>query len=208
MAIFELEEDGITVIQARLAERLGHSPPTVSEVIRTLLKEGTVTKSGRGISLTESGRQKAQSIVRKHRLAERLLVDILGLDWHLAHEEAGRWEHVISDRVAGRIAALTANPSTCPHGNPIPGTIQLPDDGRVRLADASVGKFVSLVRIGEGAESKGETLSYLFNSGISIGTTLKVSKPLKPQTVRVKVDSRFVELDANVSQFLWVVDSP
>src|SRR5688500_10722641 len=120
-AIHELEEEGVQVIQARLAERLGHSAPSVSETMRRLKDDGYVTLSNRTISFTEKGRQRAESVVRKHRLAERLLTDVIGLEWHKAHLEACRWEHVISDEVEERLVALLENPQTCPHGNPIPG---------------------------------------------------------------------------------------
>src|SRR5579875_2844375 len=120
-AIHELGEEGARVIQARLAERLGHSAPAVSEMIRRLRDEGYVDVRGRSLSLTDQGRSKAESVVRKHRLAERLLTDIIGLPWDKAHIEAGRWEHVISDEVEGLLVERLGHPTTCPHGNPIPG---------------------------------------------------------------------------------------
>jgi DtxR family Mn-dependent transcriptional regulator len=120
-AIHSLDEEGAQVIQARLAERLGHSAPSVSETVRRLKADGYVTVKNRTIALTPRGRERAESVVRKHRLAERLLTDIIGLDWHKAHMEAGRWEHVISDEVEERLIELLENPTTCPHGNPIPG---------------------------------------------------------------------------------------
>ena len=121
-AIAELEEEGIAVIQARLAERLEHTPASVSEMIHRLRDEGYINIDGRAITLTDDGRSRAESVVRKHRLAERLLTDIIGLPWSQVHLEACRWEHVISDQVEERLVALLGNPTTCPHGNPIPGT--------------------------------------------------------------------------------------
>src|ERR1700735_3628084 len=121
-AIHELEEEGATVIQARLAERLGHSAPAISEMVRRLRGEGYIQADGRSLSLTPTGRARAESVVRKHRLAERLLTDIIGLPWHRSHLEAGRWEHVISDEVEARLAEALGHPTTCPHGNPIPGS--------------------------------------------------------------------------------------
>src|SRR5580658_9147406 len=117
-AIHELGEEGIVVIQARLAERLDHSAPAVSEMIRRLRDEGYVETRGRSLLLTVRGRAVAESVVRKHRLAERLLTDIIGLPWEKAHLEAGRWEHVISDDVERRLIELLGHPTTCPHGNP------------------------------------------------------------------------------------------
>ena len=124
-AIHELEEEGTQVIQARLAERIGHSAPAVSEVIRRLKTEGYVTVEDRAVHLTERGRNRAESVVRKHRLAERLLTDIIGLEWHKSHLEACRWEHVISESVEQRLYELLGHPERCPHGNVIPGLDEL-----------------------------------------------------------------------------------
>src|SRR4029077_6785250 len=122
-AVHELEEESdAPIIQARLAERLGHSAPSVSEMVRRLRADGYLAVTGRKVSLTTKGRARAESVVRKHRLAERLLTDIIGLEWHKSHVEARRWEHVISDDVEARLVELLDHPTTCPHGNPIPGT--------------------------------------------------------------------------------------
>src|SRR5438876_6565084 len=121
-AIHELVEEGAVVIQARLAERVGHSAPAVSEMVRRLRGEGYLEIENRAIVLTRKGRSRAESVVRKHRLAERLLTDVIGLPWHKAHMEAGRWEHVISDEVEARLVEILGHPTTCPHGNPIPGS--------------------------------------------------------------------------------------
>ena len=108
--IQSLTEEGTTVIQARIAQRLGRSAPSVSEMLDRLTADGYIHRSGRTIGLTEQGRVLADSVIRKHRLAERLLVDVIGLPWHKAHLEAGRWEHVISDEVEERLVALLGNP--------------------------------------------------------------------------------------------------
>ena len=109
-----LAEEGVPVIQARIAERLGRSAPSVSEMLDRLIEDGYVTREGRRLSLTDSGRALAEKVVRKHRLAERLLVDVIGLEWHKVHREAGRWEHVISDDVEARLVELLGDPATCP----------------------------------------------------------------------------------------------
>ncbi len=119
-AIFELNEDDVDVIQARIAERLEVSRPAVSEMIRKLETEGLVDIDGR-ITLTVDGLRLAESVVRRHRLAERFLTDVLELSWAEAHKEAGKWEHVISTNVEEAMARLLGEPTTCPHGNPIPG---------------------------------------------------------------------------------------
>jgi len=149
--IFALEEEGIPVIQARLAERLGKAAPSVSEMLDRLEADGLIARSARRITMTPAGRSLAEGVVRKHRLAERLLVDIIGLDWDKAHVEAGRWEHVISDDVEARLVVLLDHPTTCPHGNPIPGVT--PDGaGQRSLAEAQPGEQVRLVRITESVE--------------------------------------------------------
>ncbi len=121
-AIWELREDDVSVIQARIAERLHVSRPAVSEMIKRMQGEGFVAVDGSAIGLTADGLQLAEQVVRRHRLAERLLTDILGLSWAEAHDEAGKWEHVISEPVERAINRLLDNPTTCPHGNPIPGS--------------------------------------------------------------------------------------
>ncbi len=110
--IQSLTEEGTPVIQARIAERLGRSAPSVSEMLERLEADGYIARSGRAISLTGPGRTLADSVIRKHRLAERLLTDVIGLPWHKVHVEAGRWEHVISDEVEARLVELLGNPTT------------------------------------------------------------------------------------------------
>ncbi len=173
-AILSLEEEGVAVIQARLAERLGHSAQTVSETVHRLGELGFLRRVGRGIELTEPGRRRAESVVRRHRLAERLLVDILGLPWHQAHLEAGRWEHVISDEVEARLVAVLGNPTTCPHGNPIPGAHADLSAQRL-IADAAPGDVVRLARITEKVETDRDALTRLGLLGLIPG---------RPATVR------------------------
>ena len=124
--IFELEEDGIPPLRARIAERLGHSGPTVSQTVARMERDGLLAVTDhRHLELSESGRRAATRVMRKHRLAERLLVDVLGLEWELAHAEACRWEHVISDEVERRIMALVGDSTRSPYGNTIPGLAEL-----------------------------------------------------------------------------------
>jgi DtxR family Mn-dependent transcriptional regulator len=167
-AIHELGEEGMVVIQARLAERLGHSAPAVSEMIRRLRDEGYVDVQGRSLTLTERGRSKAESVVRKHRLAERLLTDIIGLPWEKAHVEAGRWEHVISDEVEALLVERLGHPTTCPHGNPIPGTEADTRHLEV-LATRSPGDHIRLERVTEMVEIDQDSLSYLSEHGFLPG---------------------------------------
>jgi DtxR family Mn-dependent transcriptional regulator len=122
-AILEIEEEGITPIRARLVERLGLSAPAVSETVNRLVDHGYAElMDDRSLRLTDEGRSIATSIVRRHRLAERLLVDVIGLEWEKVHKEADRWEHAISADVEEKLVQLLGDPATCPHGNPIPGS--------------------------------------------------------------------------------------
>ncbi|MGI8880038.1 MAG: metal-dependent transcriptional regulator [Jatrophihabitans sp.] len=120
--VYELEEEGIVPLRARIAERLGQSGPTVSQTVARMERHGLITvEEDRHLQLTEEGHRQAVAVMRKHRLAERLLLDVIGLDWDQVHIEACRWEHVMSDAVERRILALLDKPLVCPHGNPIPG---------------------------------------------------------------------------------------
>ena len=124
--IYELEEEGVVPLRARIAERLGQSGPTVSQTVARMERDGLLqVAEDRHLELSPEGRRHATSVMRKHRLAERLLDDVIGLDWDQLHIEACRWEHVMSDEVERRIVALLKPPMTCPHGNPIPGLDEL-----------------------------------------------------------------------------------
>src|SRR3954465_10025674 len=121
--ILEIEEEGTRVMRARLVERLGLSAAAVSETVFRLADNGHVGAAGdRPGSLTTKGRELATTVVRRHRLAERLLVDVIGLEWEKVHREADRWEHAISTDVEEKLVLLLGDPATCPHGNPIPGS--------------------------------------------------------------------------------------
>src|SRR3712207_1359135 len=154
--IYELEEAGIVPMRARIVERLGVSAPAVSETVKRLEREGylTLEPSSKAMVLTESGRKYATDMVRRHRLAERLLVDVLHVPWHQVHEEACRLEHAISDNLERHLVALLDDPATCPHGNPIPGSARaLPDAELVALARVPAGARTEVRRIDEQLES-------------------------------------------------------
>jgi DtxR family Mn-dependent transcriptional regulator len=174
--IHDLAEAGTPVIQARIAERLGRTAPSVSEMLDRLQADGYVERDGRRLELTGKGRTVAERVVRKHRLAERLLVDVIGLEWHKAHLEAGRWEHVISDDVEARLVELLGNPKTCPHGNPIPGS-GAPDvdpGDHSSLSEVPIGDVVRLERITEEVELDTESLAFLYEHGFIPGETATV----------------------------------
>ncbi|HEX6238709.1 MAG TPA: metal-dependent transcriptional regulator [Acidimicrobiales bacterium] len=164
-AIWELEEDDVAVIQARVAERLCVSRPAVSETIKRMQTEGLVSLDGKTIRLTDDGRRLAEQVVRRHRLAERLLTDILGLSWADAHAEAGKWEHVISDPVERAINRLLDNPTTCPHGNPIPGSSYAAPEA-VPLSALAVGDAFTVIRIPEELEFTPGLLEFLEDASI------------------------------------------
>lgn len=124
--ILELEEENVTPLRARISERLGHSGPTVSQTVGRMERDGLVIVSDdRHLELTAVGREKAVQVMRKHRLAERLLHDVIGLEWEYVHQEAYRWEHVMSERVERRILQMLESPTKSPYGNPIPGLSEL-----------------------------------------------------------------------------------
>jgi DtxR family Mn-dependent transcriptional regulator len=124
--IYELEEEGVVPLRARIAERLGQSGPTVSQTVARMERDGLVVVAGdRHLELTDTGRARAVAVMRKHRLAERLLIDVIGLEWEHVHAEACRWEHVMSDAVERKLVQLLDNPTISPYGNPIPGLDEL-----------------------------------------------------------------------------------
>ncbi len=202
-AIFNLEEEGSHVIQARLAERVGHSAPTVSEMVHRLKEAGFIEVTGRSLSLTQSGRELATSVIRKHRLAERLLTDIIGLPWHKVHAEADRWEHVISDDVEARLVVLLGNPPTCPHGNPIPGSGAVAEPATV-LADVHVGERVRLSRVTEQVEFDLEALIYLDEHGFTPGSEATVAAQGPDGSLVLEVGEGTVVLGLSLARQLYV----
>ncbi len=202
--VLELAEDGVVVTQARLADRLGHSAPTVSQMVRRLVSEGYLDVSARVVTLTPKGRAQAERVVRKHRLAERLLIDVIGLAWDKAHEEAGRWEHVISDEVEGLLVKLLGNPSTCPHGNPIPGAPPPPQELSA-LAECAPGDRIRLERVTEQVEVDREALSYLADNGFVPGTDAEVRTKAPDGTLVLALDDGSIAVGPALAEHLYVV---
>lgn len=185
--IFELEEEGIPALRARIAERLGHSGPTVSQTIARMERDGLVSLAGdRHLAFTEQGRLTATRVMRKHRLAERLLVDVIGLELQFVHEEACRWEHVISERVERKIFSLLGGDHTSPYGNPIPGLEELGEAARaepfrlglVTLTEAAgdTPQTVLVRRIGEPVQTDTEALGLLTDAGVVPGGRVLVHR--------------------------------
>jgi DtxR family Mn-dependent transcriptional regulator len=200
--IFELHEDDVDVIQARIAERLGVSRPAVSEMIRRMESEGLVVID-KAVRLTADGQVLAERVVRRHRLAERLLTDILGLSWADAHQEAGRWEHVISDAVEAAIVRLLDDPTTCPHGNPIPGTAYAAPV-TVPLADLAVGDGFVVRRIPEELEFTPGLLDFLEDASIQPGHRGIVTASSPDGTTTVEIDGRHVGVGSFASTRILV----
>jgi DtxR family Mn-dependent transcriptional regulator len=201
-AVYELREDDVDVIQARIADRLGVSRPAVSEMMRRMEAEGMVTV-GRGIELTPAGRRLAERVVRRHRLAERLLTDILGLSWAEAHREAGKWEHVISDSVELAIDRLLGGPTTCPHGNPIPGSDYHPP-AAVTLTSVAVGEEFTVSRIPEELEFAPGLLEFLEGASVLPGVAGTVTAAAPDGATTVEIAGRNVDIDPFASARILV----
>ena len=189
--VYELLEEGIVPLRARIAERLGHSGPTVSQTVSRMERDGLLVVSGdRHLELTDEGLAKATRVMRKHRLAERLLTDVIGLEWPYVHDEACRWEHVMSDRVERRLLELLDHPQYSPYGNPIPGMGEL---GEVRADERFLAGVVGLLdaaalipagesregvvaRLGEPLQTDIELLARLQWAGLMPGRTVRIER--------------------------------
>ncbi len=219
--IYELTEEGIVPLRARIAERLGHSGPTVSQTVARMERDGLLNVSGdRHLELTADGHAKAMRVMRKHRLAERLLTDVIGLEWEFVHEEACRWEHVMSDRVEKRILELLDTPSLSPYGNPIPGLAELgqatPEIGFlegveslakvIAAATLAVGdrrEFV-VARLGEPLQTDIELLVRFAAAGLMPGKTVVVEVAVDHLVVGAVGSDTVLELPAEIYRHVFV----
>jgi DtxR family Mn-dependent transcriptional regulator len=214
--VFELEEEGIVPLRARIAERLSQSGPTVSQTVARMERDGLLRVQGdRHLELTDSGRDLAVRVMRKHRLAECLLVNVIGLPWEDVHIEACRWEHVMSEEVERRLVALLDNPMRCPHGNPIPGLDEL--GGRseeiskeplmaMARAATEAGAPAVVRRIGEQVQSDSDLMLRLKLIGIQPGR--EVILAASDDGVRVtrddQADSPATELSRHIAEHVFV----
>ncbi|MFX4293143.1 metal-dependent transcriptional regulator [Streptomyces bohaiensis] len=184
--ILELEEEGVVPMRARIAERLEQSGPTVSQTVARMERDGLLSVAGdRHLELTEEGRRLAERVMRKHRLAECLLVDVIGLEWEHVHAEACRWEHVMSEAVERRVLALLDHPTESPYGNPIPALAELGEtvttdpfleEGMVALSElgAGDGRTVVVRRIGEPIQMDAQLMHTLRRAGVQPGASVSV----------------------------------
>ncbi len=193
--ILELEEEGQVPLRARIAERLDHAGPTVSQTVARMERLGLVNVSAdRHLQLTDDGRREAIGVMRKHRLAERLLADVIGLEWEFVHEEACRWEHVMSEQVERKIIGLISSPDFSPYGNPIPGLAELGHKSNEAFRDGVIaitelvgeaeGKQYKLARIGEPLQVFSEQLADMREAGLIPGAT--VTLDFGPSEITVK----------------------
>ncbi|WP_227981017.1 metal-dependent transcriptional regulator [Nocardia spumae] len=193
--IYDLEEEGVVPLRARIAERLEQSGPTVSQTVARMERDGLLMVAGdRHLELTDKGRAMAVAVMRKHRLAERLLVDVIGLDWQNVHAEACRWEHVMSEEVELRLLEVLNHPTTSPYGNPIPGLDELgvnfPNSGEetlVRLSDLPAGQVSAVVvrRLSEHIQSDPDIIGQLREAGVV--PDARVTVETKPGLVIISV---------------------
>jgi DtxR family Mn-dependent transcriptional regulator len=213
--ILDLEEENIIPLRARISERLGHSGPTVSQTIGRMERDGLVVVEGdRHLELTLDGRRKATHVMRKHRLAERLLADVIGLDWAYVHDEACRWEHVMSEQVERKLLDMLGHPTESPYGNPIPGLEELGDpaaprfmDGVISLLDVvarSTESFeVTIRRLAEPVQFEPDLLQQLQNAGVVPGATATISAAGSYLLVQVEGFGEGLELPNEVAVHIY-----
>jgi DtxR family Mn-dependent transcriptional regulator len=214
--IFELEEEGVVPLRARIAERLGQSNPTVSQTVARMERDGLLIVGGdRHLELTDEGRSLATRVMRKHRLAERLLVDVIGLDWEHVHAEACRWEHVISESVERRLLELLGHPTESPYGNPIPGLDELGEaasgdeflDGVVALSELSLEGPTTVVvrRMGEPVQTDSALLGRLRRAGVRPGAAVQAAPSPQDGLLVLGSGGEETEVTREVASHVFVV---
>jgi DtxR family Mn-dependent transcriptional regulator len=214
--ILDLEEENIVPLRARISERLGHSGPTVSQTVARMERDGLVIVSGdRHLELTPAGRSKAIHVMRKHRLAERLLSDIIGLEWEYVHDEACRWEHVMSEQVERKILDLLGHPTESPYGNPIPGLDELGDSPAVAFMTGVIGVVTAVAasphpisgevrRLGEPVQFDPELLLQLKQAGVVPGAQARFSAAGSYVLVEVDGFENGLELPNEVASHIFI----
>jgi DtxR family transcriptional regulator, Mn-dependent transcriptional regulator len=213
--VFELEEEGIVPLRARIAERLHQSGPTVSQTVARMERDGLLTVEGdRHLELSDQGRRLATRVMRKHRLAERLLTDVIGLDWELVHAEACRWEHVMSEQVERRLVALLDHPTVSPYGNPIPGLEELGENYEPEgylagldpldkvLPESGEQVSVTVRRIGEDLQTDEQVMSAMRRVDARPDKVVKAQRG--PEGVLIGGGGEVVELDLEAAAHVFV----
>lgn len=206
--IYMMAAEDQPVIGARLAESLHVSRPTVTATLKRMLREGLVKINDRKeITLTAHGQAVAEHLQRRHRVVERWLTDELGMDWAKSDAEAHQLEHAMSDEVAELLNAHLGYPSTCPHGNPIPGNARRaePDGKAFPLSESQEGDQVVVTRVSEYAENVAQLLEYLGGRGIRPGAKLTIAEvaPLKGP-LSLKLGARLIPMSREVAKYVWV----
>ena len=214
--ILELEEEGIVAMRARITERIGHSGPTVSQTVARMERDGLVRVNGdRHLEFTEVGRKKATEVMRKHRLAERLLADVIGLEWEYVHEEACRWEHVMSENVERKIVAMLDGATESPYGNPIPGLADLGQTDAVEFRDGVVS-LIELIsgerppiqatvrRFAEQVQTDPELLAEFRQIGLLPGCPASFVWQGKTVTVTVSSTGKSIDLNLDIAAHIFV----
>ncbi|HUH53559.1 MAG TPA: iron dependent repressor, metal binding and dimerization domain protein [Microbacteriaceae bacterium] len=218
--ILELEEEGVPPLRARISERLNHSGPTVSQTVGRMERDGLVVVTPeRRLELTIEGREKAIHVMRKHRLAERLLSDVIGLEWEFVHEEACRWEHVMSEHVERKLLKMLGYPTESPYGNPIPGlaelgieTTQSAAQSRSSTKILSVTKLLednktataTVRRLAEPAQVDPEMLVSLAEAGVVPGNTVKFEVDGEYVRAQAEGAEAAIEMHQDFATFIFV----
>lgn len=204
-ALYELEEERFPMVQAEIARWMGVSRPSVSEHVKRLVGDGLLEADGRTLSFTPAGRAMAIGLVRRHRLAEHLLIDVIGLPWHQAHQEAEVWERVISAQVEQRLVEILGDPGACPHGNPIPGSSHEVDVASLTaLNEVPPGTEVVLRRLTEDLELELDVMRFLEESGLMPGAAIVVDGLGPDGSMRLTVAEESVALGPELVDNLWV----
>jgi len=207
-AVYELQEEGERVVQARIARRLGVTRASVSEQVGRLQKMRLVDVRAREITLTAHGFAVAEDAVRKHRMAERFLTDVLKMPWHLAHQEANRFQSGITAEIETRMLEMLGGPATCPHGNPIPGTGATVDRDARPLREFAVGETVTLVRLLEDVELDTDAMRYFEEHGLVPGARLEIRDTAPDGTMELATPRGKATLGARLTDNLWVRARP
>ena len=213
-AIYNMDMEGEVVIGARLAEKFQVKAPTVTEMLQRLEKAGYVTMDAqRHITLTDQGIELAEAVLRRHRLTERFLTDMLGMQWHQVHEEACRLEHYISGAVEERVITSLGHPTTCPHGNPIPGYVT---DARsyltrnhARRLPETAGETMRILCVSEVVEDEEEVIQLLHEQGLTPGTVI-TWREQSDDSCTVIANDQAIQIPFHLARALWVIpaDAP